>query len=191
MLCFISKLLPPQEANSTSIVGPVVGLVNRWQEQVFHARMKPLIEAKIKEQKETFDPAALQENLKTNGSLLDMLINTGLKSKWPVEVETMWLAYRIFMINFPGVHTSGISATSALLDILSYPSEEGLIEMLQEEIQSISAATSGKWTAAELEQATLLDSAIKESLRFNGINALSPTRTVCFQCFTLLSPLHC
>lgn len=142
--------------------------------------MKPLIEAKIKEQKETVDPAALQEYLKTKGSLLDMLINTGLKSKWPVEVETMWLAYRIFMINFPGVHTSGISATSALLDILSYPSEEGLIEMLQEEIQKIFATTSGKWTAAELEQATLLDSAIKESLRFNGINALSPTRTVCF-----------
>lgn len=140
--------------------------------------MKPLIDAKIKEQKETFDPAALQENLKTQGSLLDMLINNGLKSKWPVEVDTMWLAYRIFMINFPGVHTSGISATSALLDILSYPSEEGLIEMLQEEIQKISATTSGKWTAAEVEQATLLDSAIKESLRFNGINALSPTRTV-------------
>ncbi|OJJ60291.1 hypothetical protein ASPSYDRAFT_86886 [Aspergillus sydowii CBS 593.65] len=160
------------------IIGPVVGLVNRWQEQVFHARMKPLIEAKIKEQKEAVDPAALQEYLKTKGSLLDMLISTGLKSKWPVEVETMWLAYRIFMINFPGVHTSGISATSALLDILSYPSEEGLIEMLQEEIQKISATTSGKWTAAELEQATLLDSAIKESLRFNGINALSPTRTV-------------
>ncbi|KAL4780390.1 cytochrome P450 [Aspergillus varians] len=160
------------------VIGPIVGLVNRWQERVFHVRMKPLIEAKIKEQREAPDPAALQERLKTNGTLLDMLINTGLRSKWPVEVETMWLAYRIFMINFPGVHTSGISATSALLDILSYPDEEGLIDMLQAEIQRVGATTSGKWTAAELEQASLLDSAIKESLRFNGINALSPTRTV-------------
>ncbi|KAL4790925.1 cytochrome P450, partial [Aspergillus venezuelensis] len=160
------------------VIGPVVGLVNRWQEQVFHTRMKPLIEAKIKEQRETTAPAALQEELKTKGSLLDMLINTGLKSKWPVEVETMWLAYRIFMINFPGVHTSGISATSALLDILSYNNEEGLIEMLQEEVKNIAVGSSGKWTADEIEQATLLDSAIKESLRFNGINALSPTRMV-------------
>lgn len=92
----------------------------------------------------------------------------------------MWLAYRIFMINFPGVHTSGISATSALLDILSFPSEEGLIEALRNEIQNIDAASggNGNWTAAELDEAILLESAIKESLRFNGINALSPTRTV-------------
>ena len=47
-----------------SIVGPIVGLVNRWQERVFHTRMKPLIEARIKAQREAVDKAALQENLK-------------------------------------------------------------------------------------------------------------------------------
>jgi cytochrome P450 len=112
------------------------------------------------------------------GSLLDLLIQAGLRSKWPVELDTMWLAYRIFMINFPGVHTSGISATSALLDILSCPTEEGLMDMLQAEIERIAATSDGSWSAAELEQATLLESAIKESLRFNGINAVSPTRKV-------------
>ncbi|KAL2867436.1 cytochrome P450 [Aspergillus lucknowensis] len=158
------------------IIGPIVGLANRYQERVFHARMKPLIEARIKEQKEA-DPEELQERLRTKGSLLDLLIHAGLRSKWPKELETMWLAYHIFMINFPGVHTSGISATSALLDILSYPEEE-LLGMLQAEVERISTSSSSKWTAAELEEASLLDSAIKESLRFNGINALSPTRTV-------------
>jgi cytochrome P450 len=107
-----------------------------------------------------------------------MLISAGLRSKWSVETETMWLAYRIFMINFPGVHTSGISATSALLDILSYRDSDELLGMLQAEIDRISATSTGAWTAAEVEEASLLDSAIKESLRFNGINALSPTRTV-------------
>ncbi|KEY77979.1 cytochrome p450 [Aspergillus fumigatus] len=160
------------------IIGPIVGLVNRWQERVFHARMKPIIEAKIKEQKEADDPQSLQEKLKANGSLLDLLIQAGLRSKWPVERETMWLAYRIFMLNFPGVHTSGISATSALLDILSYPTEEGLMDMLQAEIEQIAANSDGSWSAADLERASLLESAIKESLRFNGINALSPTRKV-------------
>ncbi|KAL4879180.1 cytochrome P450 [Aspergillus karnatakaensis] len=160
------------------LIGPIVGLVNRWQERVFHTRMKPLIESKIKEQRETYDPAALQENIRVKGSLLDMLIQAGLRSKWEVETETMWLAYRIFMINFPGVHTSGISATSALLDILSYPTNEGFMDMLQEEVSNIASRTDGKYTAAELEQASLLDSAIKESLRFNGINAISPTRMV-------------
>lgn len=48
------------------IIGPIVGLVNRWQERVFHARMKPIIEAKIKKQKEADDPQSLQERLKAN-----------------------------------------------------------------------------------------------------------------------------
>ncbi|RLL98912.1 hypothetical protein CFD26_105565 [Aspergillus turcosus] len=160
------------------IIGPIVGLVNRWQERVFHIRMKPIIDAKIKEQKEAYNSESLQKRLKTNGSLLDLLIQAGLRSKWPVELDTMWLAYRIFMINFPGVHTSGISATSALLDILSYPTEEGFMDMLQAEIERIAATSDGSWSAAELERASLLESAIKESLRFNGINAVSPTRKV-------------
>ncbi|KAG2003935.1 hypothetical protein GB937_009299 [Aspergillus fischeri] len=160
------------------IIGPIVGLANRWQERVFHARMKPIIEAKIKEQKEAYNSHSLQERLRTNGSLLDLLIQAGLRSKWPVERETMWLAYRIFMINFPGVHTSGISATSALLDILSYPTEEGFMDMLQAEIEQIAANSDGSWSAADLERASLLESAIKESLRFNGVNAVSPTRKV-------------
>ncbi|EAW13748.1 cytochrome P450 [Aspergillus clavatus NRRL 1] len=160
------------------IVGPVVGLVNRYQEHAFHTRMKPIIDAKIKEQKEAYDSEKLKEHLKTKGSLLDLLIQAGLRSKWPVELDTMWLAYRMFMINFPGVHTSGISASSALLDILSYPNDEGFGDMLQDEINKIAAGSDGSWTAAELEQATLLESAIKESLRFNGINLLSPTRKV-------------
>lgn len=140
--------------------------------------MKPIIDAKIKEQKEAYDSEKLKEHLKTKGSLLDLLIQAGLRSKWPVELDTMWLAYRMFMINFPGVHTSGISASSALLDILSYPNDEGFGDMLQDEINKIAAGSDGSWTAAELEQATLLESAIKESLRFNGINLLSPTRKV-------------
>jgi cytochrome P450 len=111
-----------------------------------------------------------------------LLIQAGLRSKWPVELETMWLAYRIFMINFPGVHTSGISATSALLDILSYPTEEGFMDMLQAEIEQIAATSDGSWPAADLERASLLESAIKESLRFNGVNAVSPTRKVFLIC---------
>jgi hypothetical protein len=53
-------------SNCNSIIGPIVGLVNRWQERVFHVRMKPLIEAKIKEQKEAYNSQSIQERLKTN-----------------------------------------------------------------------------------------------------------------------------
>ncbi|PYH94754.1 putative cytochrome P450 [Aspergillus ellipticus CBS 707.79] len=158
------------------IIGPVVGLVNRYFEVIIHNRMKPIIEAKIKEQFDAKDSKALQETLKSQGSLLDMLVQTGLRSKWPIEITSMWLAYRVFMMNFPGVHTSGVSATSVLLDILSHPDE--LLDFLREEIESIAVDSDGAWTAEDLEKASLLESAVKESLRLNGINAISPTRRV-------------
>ncbi|RAH74829.1 cytochrome P450 [Aspergillus aculeatinus CBS 121060] len=157
------------------VVGPLVGLVNRYYERVFHAHLKPIIEKKIQDQKEASDPDVLKQTLKTKGSLLDLLIQAGMRSKWPMELTTMWLAYRIFMINFPGVHTSGVSATSVLLDILSY-SDENLVGLLCEEMQSI--PSDGSWTAEDLQKAVLLESAVKESLRLNGINAVSPTRKV-------------
>ncbi|PYH46905.1 cytochrome P450 [Aspergillus saccharolyticus JOP 1030-1] len=157
------------------IIGPIVGLVNRYFERVFHARLKPIIEKKIQDQKEASDSEVLKENLKSKGSLLDMLVQAGIRSKWPMELTTMWLAYRIFMINFPGVHTSGVSATSVLLDILSY-SDDDLVGLLREEIVSI--ASDGSWNAEDLAKAGLLESAVKESLRLNGINAVSPTRKV-------------
>ncbi|OJJ73279.1 hypothetical protein ASPBRDRAFT_28534 [Aspergillus brasiliensis CBS 101740] len=160
------------------IVGPILGMVNRYFEVIFHNRMKPIIENKIKEQREQMDPEAQQETLKTKGSLLDLLIRAGLRSKWPMEATSMWLSYRIFMINFPGVHTTAVSATSILLDILSDPVDEKLVNHLRAEIKSIAGNSSGDWTAEDLKSAALLDSAVKESLRLNGINAASPTRTV-------------
>ncbi|PYI11634.1 cytochrome P450 [Aspergillus sclerotiicarbonarius CBS 121057] len=160
------------------IVGPFVGLVNRYFEMVFHSRMKPIIESKIDEQQKATDFEGQQETVKSKGSLLDLLIQAGLRSKWPMETTSMWLAYRVFMINFPGVHTTAVSATSVLLDILSHPVEKELIKCLQEEIESIAVGSSGVWTADSLGQASLLDSAVKESLRLNGINAASPTRKV-------------
>ncbi|PWY88359.1 putative cytochrome P450 [Aspergillus heteromorphus CBS 117.55] len=176
------------------IIGPVVGLVNRYFEVIFHRRMKPIIEAKVKEQTEAQDSTALHETLKSQvsarpsaqafdteslqGSLLDMLVQAGLRSKWPMEVTSMWLAYRVFMINFPGVHTSGVSATSILLDILSHSADEKLLDVLREEIEGIAINSDRAWTAEDLEKACLLESAVKESLRLNGINSISPTRKV-------------
>ncbi|XRM40798.1 hypothetical protein ABZX51_004107 [Aspergillus tubingensis] len=160
------------------VIGPIVGMVNRYFEVIFHKRMKPIIESKIKEQQKQTDPEAQEETLKSMDSLLDLLIRAGLRSKWPMEATSMWLSYRIFMINFPGVHTTAVSATSVLLDILSDPVDENLVNDLRAEVESIAGSSSGDWTAEDLGRAALLDSAVKESLRLNGINAASPTRKV-------------
>lgn len=170
-------------------------MVNRYFEVIFHKRMKPIIESKIKEQQNQTDPEAQEETLKSmvstlptvlgfvltfpQDSLLDLLIRAGLRSKWPMEATSMWLSYRVFMINFPGVHTTAVSATSVLIDILSDPVDENLVNHLRAEVESISGGSSGDWTAEDLGRAALLDSAVKESLRLNGINAASPTRKVC------------
>ncbi|KUL91294.1 hypothetical protein ZTR_01834 [Talaromyces verruculosus] len=64
------------------------------------------------------------------------------------------------------------------LDLLSSPPEEGVWDILHEEVQSISPRDPGVWTVKDLDRAILLDSAIKESLRLNGLSSLTPIRKV-------------
>lgn len=82
------------------------------------------------------------------------------------------------MVTFPGVHSSAVQGYSFFLDLLSSPPGEGIWDILHEEVQSISPRDQGVWTVEDLGRAILLDSAIKESLRLNGLSSLTPIRKV-------------
>jgi hypothetical protein len=82
------------------------------------------------------------------------------------------------MATFPGVHSSAVQGYSFFLDLLSSPPEETVWDILREEAQSISTGDQGVWATRDLDQAILLDSAIKESLRLNGLSSITPIRKV-------------
>lgn len=92
------------------------------------------------------------------------------------------------MVTFPGVHSSAVQGYSFFLDLLNSPPEEGVWDILREEVQSISSGGQGVWTVKDLDRAILLDSAIKESLRLNGLSSLTPIRKVTLSLLVFLEP---
>jgi cytochrome P450 len=87
--------------------------------------------------------------------------------------------YRMFMLNSPAVHTTSISACNFFLHLLSCPPEKRALESVAEETREIwEGYTAGTWSAADLRKAVLLDSAVKESLRMHGLNAIGSSRRV-------------
>lgn len=118
-----------------------MGLANRYYEWNINRRLKDHILRRIHEHMKKFakvssdastDPEFQVSRVPTSSSgcnrtrpdkqtnLLDILIDVGLKSK-SVERTREWLSYRFFMPNFPGIHTSVVSTSSILLDILNCP----------------------------------------------------------------------
>ena len=84
------------------------------------------------------------------------------------------------MFTFPGVHASAVQGYSFFVDLLSSPPDQAVRDILLEELQSLRDHDQGVWTAGQLDRAILLDSAIKESLRLNGISSITPIRKVTF-----------
>jgi hypothetical protein len=124
--------------------------------------------------------AVVDPNVRQGSTLLDFLIDVAYKGKSPIGWQPEQLTYPIFMFNFPGIHASGIQGASFFLDLLSTPPRETVLEILRQEVQTISDHCQGTWTTEDLDNAVLLDSAIKESLRLNGLSAIAPARKVQF-----------
>lgn len=83
----------------------------------------------------------------------------------------MWrrhtLADRILVVNFAAIHTTSLTSTDALFDLLSSKIE--YIDEIRDEIVSVLDTYGGKWNKQALGQLKKLDSAIRESARFSPI----------------------
>ncbi|KAK9327563.1 hypothetical protein V1520DRAFT_387376 [Lipomyces starkeyi] len=186
----------------TRVVGALIGLVKNWYLGALDKHLRPIIELKMAEHLRTISSnqsekpeikvsinfalpfvAGLSSILMRGGmqgTFLDIMIDNTFKAKSILGRRPEQLAYSIFMMTFPGVHSSGVSGSSCILDLLSCPPEQEVLEILREEVREISSHCQGTWTAEDLSNALLLDGAIKESLRLNGLNAIAPARMVLF-----------
>ncbi|OKL56906.1 hypothetical protein UA08_07857 [Talaromyces atroroseus] len=164
-------------------IGPLIRLASRWYQGLILNALRPLLEQKMAE----------HENVGNSkvSTFLDCLMNIAHKGKTTIKWRPEEFTYPIFMFTFPGVHSSGVQGYSFFLDLLSSPPKEAVWDILLEEIQSLHDRGRGIWTAGDLDQAVLLDSAIKESLRLNGLSSLTPIRKVVdTNGFTLPNGLH-
>nr|POE77947.1 cytochrome p450 monooxygenase tenb [Quercus suber] len=109
---------------------------------------------------------------------LQNLITSAFRKTNEREQEPRNLAFRIMMLDFAAVHTTSTATTNALLDLISGPQEEYFWDEIVDGARSISASCKQKWTKNDIDALEKHDSAIKESMRLHGFDALGPHRRV-------------
>ena len=93
-----------------------------------------------------------------------------------VKLETM--ASLILSLNFAALHSTTITCTDVVINILSYESVQELIQILRDEIKHVLEGTNGSWSLASLDKMHRLDSVVRETLRLDGVDGVSLHRLV-------------
>ncbi|KAJ3557279.1 hypothetical protein NP233_g11785 [Leucocoprinus birnbaumii] len=123
----------------------------------------PILEARIAQ-------AKLPESEKGErpNDLISWLIENSTKVH---ELDARDLALRILAINFAAIHTSTMSMTHALYDLVSHPE---YIEEMREEAEAM--IEEHGWTKAAMQKMRKIDSFLRESQRFSGLGSMVMTR---------------
>ena len=96
----------------------------------------------------------------------------------PHERTAEMIAHRIVVVNFAAIHTSTMTITNVLFDLVASPPGRGYLEGIREEVERVLEEDNGNWTKAGLAKLVRTDSAIRESMRRSGFISKAVTRLV-------------
>ncbi|KAI0200206.1 ent-kaurene oxidase [Astrocystis sublimbata] len=85
---------------------------------------------------------------------------------------------RLLLINDISLHTTSFTVHNLILDLVSSDPSKCYIEALREECARVFEEAGGSWTFEAINKLKLVDSAIRESIRFTPITSVGLPRTV-------------
>ena len=110
------------------------------------------------------------QRVKPSNDFLTWSIESALTSQASIEREPQILATRLAIVNFAANHSSTITATQAIVDLLSTDPTKGYIDLLRAECLRATVDSDGKWTKAAVGTLVYMDSAIRESQRMSSFD---------------------
>jgi len=146
-----------------------------WHFRKASRYLYPLVEKRLKivEENPEKDPKDLLPNDFVTWSII-----MAQKSPDPKERTPELIAKRTMTTNFAAIHTTTMTSTNLLIDILSSNPDDGVVEALREEVDGIDERNSGDWSKASLAAMTRTDSALRESMRLSGFVVWGVARKV-------------
>ena len=94
------------------------------------------------------------------------------------ELTPGMISRRLMPLNFAAIHTTTLTITNCLFDIISCDPSLGYLEGLREEATRVLADDGGQWTKAGLARLHRADSAIRESMRVSNFMTRGVMRKV-------------
>jgi hypothetical protein len=145
------------------IVGPVFSLLPKYHYWKSRKYTVPIIKKRIEDmrKKEAGDPD--YADWKAPNDFITWTLRTAGEENRKDEMEPGRVAMRVCPLNFASIHTTALTAHSALIDILA--ADPAVLEALREEATRIYNEDGQEWTKNGLARMYKLDSAIRESQR--------------------------
>ncbi|KAI3320946.1 cytochrome P450 [Xylariaceae sp. AK1471] len=151
------------------VLAPLITMQTRAYERRFAHVILPEIERRLRD----YDRA---EKSKKKNDFLQWSIDQAKEGGDPEMWKPRTLASRILLMNMVSIHTSSLTFTNVLLDLVS--SKPEYIEELRTEVATVLNETGGVWTKATLAKLEKLDSVFRESARLNTSVAVGLRRKI-------------
>lgn len=165
----IAYLIP---AMLKPVLGPIAALPARYYDYRCSRFLVPLIKKHLDEASAARDA----HHEERNPDMLQLMARFAAKSDDPLDHDPRSLCARILALNFVGIHTSSAAAIGALVNILCAGSE--VFAALRREAASVLRGSGGVWDRAAVARLALMDSTLRESLRFTAFKARGVERQV-------------
>jgi cytochrome P450 len=145
------------------LIGPIYGLRPKYHYWQTRKYTLPIIKKRLEDirKKEAGDPT--YADWKAPNDFITWSICTAMDEGRNDELEPSRIAMRVCPLNFASIHTTAITAHSALIDILS--ADPNVVDALCDEATRIYNEDGKQWTKNGLSRMYKLDSAIRESQR--------------------------
>ncbi|KAF1980342.1 cytochrome P450 [Bimuria novae-zelandiae CBS 107.79] len=144
-------------------LGPIFSLLPKYHYWKGRKYTLPIIKKRLEDmrRKDADDPA--YADWKAPNDFISWSIRTAMDEGKTDELKPGRIAMRVCPLNFASIHTTALTAHSALIDILT--ADPSVVEALREEATRIYNEDGQQWTKNGLARMYKLDSAIRESQR--------------------------
>lgn len=158
------------------VVGPIVTLPNTYHWRKTAKYTLPLIEerlANFKRKRE--DPSFEWEE---PNDYISWHIALATAEDRQDELTPDMISRRLMPLNFAAIHTTVLTITNCLFDLISSDPSLGYLDGIREEVTRILDEEGGQWTKAGLAKCHRSDSAIRESMRVSNFMTRNVIRKV-------------
>ncbi|KAF7532112.1 hypothetical protein G7054_g8246 [Neopestalotiopsis clavispora] len=167
-LSFVSETLRP-------IVSLLFTLPNRIFERRFTNILLPEVHRRLRHRIDHINSDG-DKYVADRNDFLQWSIEQAISSGDPRMWNPRTLAGRVLLMNLVSIHTSSLTVTNLVLDLIS--SNVETLDEIRNEITSVLAETQGVWTKMAMYKMVKLDSAFRESARLNTLTAVALRRVV-------------
>jgi cytochrome P450 len=140
------------------LLAPLITLPNRYHTRQIRSLLRPEIERRL---------ALYDAGKEAPNDFLQWFVTYARDNLEAEESTPKFVADRIATINFAAIHTSTFSIVNTILDIVTSPDKDSLLQMIKAEIEDVLADDNGEWTKTSVQRLVKTDSMLRESMRYS------------------------